>query len=110
MSIDFRKMGLSVGDIGGRVTFGESIDIVAGLRETAGTYTHASVNGWNWPASMADLMTMIHVERVLNYLRDEKAAHITLPRPWPARANADVTDAERARLTARLAGSVQIGK
>jgi hypothetical protein len=90
-----------------RIPFGEAIALVYGFRDEMGTRTHASVNDWAFPATIADLVTIEHAEWYMNAHRTEKSGPIRLPRPWPAAAPAEaqVTDEERARLRAILAAS-----
>lgn len=49
-----------------------------------GTRTHASKNGWEFPATIADLIATRHAEWYMNVHRDRKIAPnpIVLPVPW----------------------------
>jgi hypothetical protein len=100
---DFRhRLGLALEDVGGRVTFGEAIDLVDQLIREAGTHTHASVNGWSFPMTNAERSAQIHALAFLNVHRDVKKhpKPFELPWPWPERDA--VTDDERKSLTAQL--------
>lgn len=109
MTFDFRdRFGLSVDNIGDSITFGEAVDLVAELRDQPGSRTHASSAGWSWPATIADIATILHAESFINVHRDRKVTRepIRLPRPWSEKpAAAEVTAEERAQLRARLVAS-----
>lgn len=57
------------------------------LRLEFGTHTHASVQGWEWPATMAEVVTIMHAQWFMNVHRDRSISPqpISLPVPWPDR-------------------------
>lgn len=102
LTYDFRtRIGVPLSEIGQSIPYGEAIHLIAGLRIDTGSHTFASVRGWEWVASYADLALIAHAEWYMNVHRDRKEApdHIRLPRPWPdVDENADVTAERRAEL------------
>lgn len=86
MAFDFRsRFQLSLLEVGESIRWGEAIALVDELRQEYGTRFHAAVNGWAFPATIADLIATRHAEWYMNVHRDRKVAPqpITLPTPWP---------------------------
>ena len=100
--IDFRRMGVSFDEVGASVRYGEAMDYVERLAHEFGTHTHAALSGWEWPATVADLMATSHVEAYYNVHRDPKKhpKPYSFARPWP---DVEVVDPElRAALDQQL--------
>lgn len=98
---DFReRLHLSLDEVGQSITFGEAEAHIITLRNMPGTHTHASVSGWNWPASIADLVAIRHAEWYINVHRKADVPPIELPRPWPSPD--DVTPEELEALEQKL--------
>lgn len=91
--------------LGRGVTYGEGIHLVQELRRDTGSHTYASVRGYQWVASFAEIAQIAHAEWYMNVHRDrkEQPEPIRLPRPWPdIDENADVTAEERQELEREL--------
>jgi phytoene/squalene synthetase len=52
------------------------------LAATPGTHTHASVEAWDWPATYAEISTILQAMKVVNFIRDQDVTPIRLPFPW----------------------------
>lgn len=76
------------------------------LRDTPGTYLHADLVGWAWPASWVDLATLAAATSTVNVNRDTKKQREPIEFVWPwtgvEDAVEEVTDEERAALKATL--------
>ncbi|MDJ1372752.1 hypothetical protein C7K25_15545 [Gulosibacter molinativorax] len=53
-----RKYGVSPGDIGDGVTFGEAYDLVVAAMGDTATPLYAAVQGWAFPASFPELVQL----------------------------------------------------
>jgi hypothetical protein len=53
------------------------------LAGTPGTHTHAAEQGWDYPATWAEISAVWHTQRFLNLHRDAGSAPLQLPYPWP---------------------------
>lgn len=84
---DFRaRLQLNLDDVDGRgIVYGHAIDYVNELLNEPGTHLHASMAGWEWPATWAEVMSIVHAEAFLNLYRDRQAYPDPLDplRPWP---------------------------
>ena len=71
--------------MGVSLAYGEAIDLVDELLTTPGTHAHASLQGWDWPATFADIAAIAHAEWYMNVHRDRDISPqaIRLARPWP---------------------------
>lgn len=76
------------------------------LRDTPGTYLHADLVGWSWPASLVDLATISAAQTTVNANRDTKKHPEPIQFVWPwtgaEEAAEEVTDEERQALKATL--------
>lgn len=88
------------------MSYGEAWDHVQTLRDTPGSWFHASLSRWAWPATWMDLATLAASTSTVNVNRDTKKQPEPLEFEWPWTAAQDeaeqVTDEERAALKATL--------
>lgn len=102
MTLDLRRLGISLAHLGAEVRYGEAILLVDALKDEPGTHCHAAVNRWNWPATFGDIALIMLTESTLNWRRDVKTQPepTRLPRPWPDKA--EIPAELRAQLTEQL--------
>ena len=55
LRLDLAPYNLTPEDLGGRLPWRPSIDLVNHLQTTEGTWLHAQANQWTYPASMPDI-------------------------------------------------------
>lgn len=107
MRADFRRwFGLNLDDVGDTFTFGEAWDHVQTLRDTPGSWFHAALVNWAWPATWAEIATIAAATSTVNVNRDTKKQRepIEFSFPWTGVEDEaeQVTDEEREALKATL--------
>lgn len=100
------RLHVSLDEIGSAVSYSEAVDLVQALAITPGTYLHADLAGWAWPATWVDIATLAAATSTVNSNRDEKKHRDPVEFPWPWEGTEDdaeqVSDEERAALKATL--------
>lgn len=101
--MDFRRLGLSIDDIGSSLSYREADELLDELRIEWGTHTHASENNLLFPMTYGEYLQLVLTRRIVSFLSSADAPPAEIVTPWrDAPQVADVTDEERARLEAEL--------
>ena len=105
MRIDLRRMGISLDDLGERISWPEAFDLINRLQVEMGTHTHASVAGWDHPATYGEMLQQRLTQRVFDFLRGKDDDRVEVPVPWgavPIASEAEIAaaDAELERRSA----------
>lgn len=86
---DLRKLGMSLDDIGEAYSWADAVAVVEQLKRDTGSHLWASLAGYSWAASMADVALILMATRKLNEGRAAGDPPIELPLPFqPERAEA----------------------
>lgn len=76
------------------------------LRDTPGSWLHAAMNRWAWPASWPEVAAIAAASSTVNVNRDAKKQPQPIEFPWPWDGVEDeaeqITDEERDALKATL--------
>jgi len=92
-------MGLALDDIGESISWDETVDLVNQLQVEMGTHTHASTQGWEFPATYGEIVQQRLTQRIFDFLLGKDDDRVTIPAPWSAQPIAsaeELADAERA--------------
>lgn len=102
--MDFRRLGLSVSEVGASVTYGEAAALVRELARRWDSHYTASLQEWEFVSTYGEVLAASHLEAYVNVHRDENAKPTAITRPWAnAASNAPkVTEDELAALVAKL--------
>lgn len=101
--MDFRRLGLSVSEVGASVTYGEAAALVRELAKRWDSHYTASIEEWSFVSSYGEVLAASHYEAYVNVHLPEKAQRITVARPWKDDgAKPQVTDDELAGLVEQL--------
>ncbi len=80
LRFDFRHtFGLCLDDVGDTITWGEAVDLVEELQRDTGSHLFASIAGYKWAASMADIATILLANRAIN--EGTRGTPVMLPLP-----------------------------
>jgi len=82
--IDLRRMGIGLEDLGETISWPEAFDLINRLQVEMGTHTHASVHGWDFPATYGELLQQRLTQRVFDFLRGKDDDRVDVPVPWTA--------------------------
>lgn len=100
-AVTFRRMGVSVGQVGGDVSWREAVDLTMGALGDTSTPLFAAFKGWAFPASFPELVQISaaagdqrHADRLMPWVLGEQA------REREARA-VSVSDVEAGRALLR---------
>lgn len=100
---DFReRFSLSLDDVGDAFTYGEAIDLVEALIDSAGSRLHAAVRRWEFPMSRLERDMRVLAESYLERHRDSKKRAQPFDLGWPYPAQELVTAEELEDLTQQL--------
>lgn len=103
--MDFRRLGLSISEVGASVTYGEAAALVRELARRWDSHYTAALSEWTFVSTYGDVLAAAHFEAYVNAHRDEKKSPepFTVSRPWSdASATPAVTEDELAVLVAQL--------
>jgi hypothetical protein len=102
---DFRRyLGVPLSEVGGPVSHGEAIALIAEMGRETGSHLYADLAGFTVAATQADLASIIHAEWYINVHRDQKKSKpVELPKPFTREvAEEPVSDERRDELRAQL--------
>lgn len=83
-------------DVGDKVSWGEAIDLVEGLRTEFGTHIFTAEAGWSFPAGYGDLMAALNHRAYLQVNFESGADGV--PLPWTISTGQEVVSAEERRI------------
>jgi hypothetical protein len=98
--LDFRRLGLSLDDIGSSLPYREADELLDRLRAEWGTHTHAADHGLLFPMTYGEYLQLLLTRRVTAFLRGKDEEMPEIVTPWPTVPL--VTDEEFKRLEAEL--------
>jgi hypothetical protein len=80
--MDFRRLGLSVSEVGASVTYGEAAALVRELARRWDSHYTAAIQGWKYVSSYEGVMLASQLEAFVNANRDPKKQPFLVDRPW----------------------------